>query len=237
MDVSRHKILSNFNSEQEAFEYLVAYSQKNELKRYFHQELQNLPRKSILDTLYEYHSTLGLITIAASFTFVVCVFYLLSTFLNPSIEQMANHMLEKTLFVSPSALKTRGTAMDQTHPSYHSLQQHISDAMQHSDYDKAIKFLNQKEKITLLNLDEKFYFAVFLSKTKNEDLQKAIQLTNTITDEKSKFYEESLWLKALIHIKLNQYNESINLLNKLINISNYQLNNSKALLEELRKKT
>lgn len=231
MSESKRNIPSNFKSEEEAFEYLVQQSQNKALKDQWKKELDQLPdapEEKI--ELGKGSNIRRFIAVAASFLVLIGSFYWYNN-QEGSLQQIAGVMIEETNFVLGSASFTRGTVENDDLSI--ELQKEINKSLEKADYDAAIGLFLTKERQSQLTIDDKFYYSLSLARIENGDYYKAIRLLDDVIKQKEKYYDESLWLQALLYLKINEPNNSKIILNKLINISNYQITNTKALLKKM----
>lgn len=233
MNESKRNMPSNFQSEEEAFEYLVQQSQNKSLKELWKKELDQLPDAAPEEKkATRVHFIRRVSAIAASFILILGSFYWYTS-QHQSLQQMASVMIEETNFVLDSGSLTRGIDENDGDEIDIELQKEISKALEKKDYDAAIGLFLTKEKKGRLSLDDKFYYSISLAHVENGDYYKAIRLLDDVSDQKDKYYNEALWLQGLLYLKINEPNKSKIILNKLINTSNYQITNSKALLERI----
>ena len=233
MSESKQNKPSDFQSKEEAFEYLVQQSQHQSLKDLWKKELDQLPdappeEKKAGKKMFVRRA----IAIAASFVFLLGTF-VWYTNQDDSLQQMASVMIEDTNFILESGSLTRGiddSVMDEMDIE---LQKEINTALEKEDYQASIGLFVTKEKRSQLSVDDKFYYALSLARVDNGDYYKAIRLLEDVAKKKEKYYNEGLWLQGLLYLKINEPNKSKIILNKLINISNYQITNSTALLERM----
>jgi len=233
MNESKQNLSQNFHSEEEAFEYLVQQSQNQVLKDKWREELEKLPdapvevKRNTRTVFFKRASA-----VAASFIILFGSFYWFTNQGN-SPQQMASAMIHETNFVLESASLTRGLNGEDSDELGVELQKEINKALEKEDYAASVGLFLTKEKKSQLSIDDKFYYALSLARVENEDHHKAIRLLDSVKSQKAKYYNEALWLQALLYLKINEPNKSKIILNKLINNSNYQITNTKALLERM----
>ena len=87
---------------------------------------------------------------------------------------------------------------------------------------------------TQLPLKAQQFNAAIKELKSGKDLVLAISLLETLSASKNKYQVDALWWKALAHAKANENAAAIHELEKLKAISNYQKENIKKLLEELK---
>lgn len=233
MSESKRNFPSKFNSEEEAFEYLVQQSQNKALKDQWKKELDQLPdappenpglRRNIFIRRF--------VAIAASFLVLIGSFYWFNN-QEDSLQQIAGVMIEETNFVLESGSFTRGTIEAGQDELSIELQNEINKALEKDDYVATVGLFITKEKQSQLSNDDKFYYALSLARVESSDYYKAIRLLDDVIAQKEKYYNEALWLQALLYLKINETKNSKIILNKLINNSNYQITNTKALLKKM----
>jgi len=223
----------NFQSEEEAFEFLIQESQNKELKDLWKSELDKLPdAPEVEDKKTKRMFFRRAIAIAASFVLLLGSFYWFSN-QESSLQQMANVMLDDTNFILESSSATRGIDPEETDELNVALQKEINKALEKEDYEAAIGLFLTKEKKSQLSIEDKFFYALSLGRVDNADHHKAIRLLDDVTSQEEKYFNEALWLQALLYLKINEPYKSKIILNKLINNSNYQITNTKALLERM----
>ncbi len=233
MSESKRNIPSNFQSEEEAFEYLIQKSQDKALKDQWKMELDQLP-----DAPEETNGTprkviyRRIMAIAASFVILLGSFYWFTN-QDPTLQQMADAMITDTNFVLESGSFTRGVNDEVIDEFEIALQKEINTALEKEDYSAAIGLFLTKEKKSQLLTDDKFYFALSLARVDGSDYHKAIRLLEDVISRKESNYSEALWLQALLYIKIEEPLKSKIILNKLINNTNYQITHTKALLERM----
>lgn len=233
MNKSKQNLSPNFNSEEEAFEYLVQQSQNQLLKDKWKEELDKLPDAPVEEPKSKKMVYMKrIIAIAASFVILIGSFYWFTN-QGSNPQQMAAAMIHDTNFVLESGSLTRGLNEDATDELGIELQKEINKALEDEDYPASIGLFLTKEKKSQLSIDDKFYYALSLARVENEDHHKAIRMLNDVIAQNSKYFDEALWLQALLYLKINEPNQSKIILNKLINNSNYQISNTKALLERM----
>lgn len=233
MSESKENNNSNFNSKEEAFEYLVQQSQNQALKDQWRKELDQLPDSPTLEKSKTRVLFLKkVIGVAASLIFMFGCFFWFSQS-NDTLQQMASNLIDETYFVLESDSFTRGVDESQNDNLTLELQKEINSALERKDYQQAIGLFMTKEKKSQLSLVDKFYYSLSLARIEGGDYYKAIRLLDDVTKKKDEFYDEALWLQALLYLRVNEPNQSKIILNKLINKSNYQITNTKALLQRM----
>jgi len=233
MNESKRNMPSDFQSKEEAFEFLVQQSQNKSLKEQWKKELDQLPdappeKKRISRKLFVRRAS----AIAASFILLLGSFYWYTS-QHESLQQMASLMITETNFVLDSGSLTRGIDENDVNELDIELQKEINTALEKEDYEASIGLFLTKERKSQLSLDDKFYYSLSLARVEKGDYYKAIRLLDDVAGQKGKYYNEALWLQGLLYLKINEPNKSKIILKKLINISNYQITNSKALLERM----
>ncbi len=233
MSESKQNKSSDFQSKDEASEYLVKKSQEKVLKDQWAKELDQLP-----DVPTEEVGKRRRLNIRRIAAVAACFIILLGTFYwftqrEDTLPQMAQKMIEETNFILVAASDTRGLESRTDEDFEAEFQKEISQAMEKKDYGSALGLFVSKEKRGRLTNDEKFHYALSLARVTNADNYKAIRLLDDVIIQKENYYDEALWLQALLYLKIDDPYQSKILLNKLINTSNYQITNSTALLERI----
>ena len=232
MSDSKQKLPSNFQSEDEAFEFLIQQSQNQKLKDQWKVELEQLPDAPIKKNYGASKILLRTgLSIAAILILVLGAIFMFRVN-NDSLQHMAESMIQETKFILPNSSETRGVNDGENELTVE-FQKEIDKALETKDYKRSIELFARKEGISALSNEDKFFYSLSLSRVDDNDLDKAIQMLEDVIDQKNGYYDEALWLKALLHLKNDNPNESKIVLNKLINNSNYQITNSKALLERM----
>lgn len=233
MSESKQNLSSNFGTKEEAFEFLVQQSQNKALKEQWKKELDQLPdappeEKGKVKTLFNRRA----LALAASFILLLGSFYWFTN-QNDSLQDMGYSMIEDTNFILESDSATRGLYDNLESQMAIDLQKEINVALEKQDYEAALGLYLTKEKKSQLSIDDKFYYSLSIARLKDGDHHKAIRLLEDVIKTEDRYYNEALWLQALLYITINEPNQSKIILNKLINKSNYQITNTKALLEKM----
>ena len=233
MSESKGNKSSNFQSKEEAFEFLVQQSQNKSIKEQWKKELDKLPDappevKRVGRILFIRRASIA----AASFIILVGSFFWYTN-QNVSLQQMASVMIYETNFILESASSTRGINKNDEDALGIELQKEINVALEKEDYEASLGLYLTKEKKSQLSIDDKFYYSLSIARVEDGNYHKAIRLLEDVIGQKGKYYDEALWLQGLLYLKINEPNKSKIILNKLINISNYQFTNSKTLLNKM----
>jgi len=226
---------SNFNSKDEAFEYLVQQGQNQALKDFWKEEMDKMPEAKIKKINGGGGKAIlfKIVTIAASFILIVSAYFLFNNARN-DLPQMAAAMIQETNFLLESDGATRGLNEAGDNQDVITLQKNINAALEQKDYAQSAMLLQEKQAKIELSVSDKFYYALSLARMENGDLNKALQLTNEITQTKKKYYNEALWLQALMHLRLENREQAKSTLLKLQDQSNYQSKNTNRILEKIK---
>ncbi len=143
---------------------------------------------------------------------------------NQNLNQLATNMLENTKFQPEET--TRGIIL-----SEEELSKSLLDALESEDYKKALELYEQKS--SAFSDEDKFFYAVSLAKTNNHDYDKILELTDELMKSKNEFFIESLWIRALTHLKMNESKKAKSELEELLRYK-YQTKNVEELLSKIR---
>lgn len=233
MSESKQNTSPNFKSKEEAFEFLVEQSQNKALKDQWKAELDKLPDVQIVDKGQTKVILIKrVMAIAATFIILFGSFYWF-TLQDNSPSQMADMMIKDTNFILESGSITRGNMGEVNDEVYEELRKEINSALEKENYVASIGLFFTVEKESQLTLADKFYYSLSLARVEDADYQKALSLLDEVISQKGKYYDEALWLQALLYLKTGEPQKTKIILHKLINKSNYQNTNSKALLKKM----
>jgi len=224
---------SDFQSKDEAFEFLVQQSQNKALKDLWKKELEQLPdAPQDVKIVNRRFNLRKLAAVAATFIILLGSFFWLTN-KEDSLPKMADLMIEESNFLLDADSATRGIFDNDENEMMIALQKEIYGALEKHDYGAAMGLYMTKEKQSQLSLNDKFYYSLSLARIEDGDYHKAIRLLEDVINKNDKLYNESLWLQGLLYLKINEPNKSKIILNKLNNNSNYQLSNSRVLLKRI----
>ena len=226
--------LSNFESKDAVFEFLVQESQNYAIKEQWKIELQQLTDSPLENRALNRPSKFKRVAVlfAALFLLLMSFYWFIS--LDTSLEMMADKMLVETNITTVSDSYTRGFEEQNEGNLSIELQNEINIALVQKDYNSAIGLFFTKEKQSQLSIDDKFYYALSISQIENADFYKALRLLEDVTAKNEKFINESLWLQGLLFIKVRNQIKAKIILIKLHSSSNYQNKNVQALLERMK---
>ena len=231
MSESKKNRKSEFNSQEEALEFLVQKSQEEALKESWKKELELLPDEEEYSTPARGRSRiLKIVAVAASLFFVVS-FYFLFTEDHSDTYRLAEAMIHETNFIMAGDMETRGAEMESGEGREALIKKQIRDAMDEKNYAAAVKMYASIEKTGLTN-EEKFTYALAIARSEHGDLGKAKKLLK-VHGIKKLVSPQAMWLEALIYLKSGERKKSKKILNKLIQKSNYQSKNAKVLLQKM----
>ena len=230
MGESKNNKSGDFDSKEEAFEFLIQQSQNESLKEEWKKNLDSLPDVEYTpNTKSKSVFLTRIIAVAASLLLIISSYFLFSNQQTDSL-QMVDALIHQTNFVLENDLQTRDLEDVTSIENGSELQRQILAAMEIKDYEKAANlFSNFDEKE--LSTSYQFAYALSLSRQEDGDFDKAKNLLQYVVSKESMYHQEALWLQALLYLKTGERNKSKIVLNKLISQSNYQLNNAKTLLE------
>jgi multisubunit Na+/H+ antiporter MnhF subunit len=233
MRESNKTTLSNFGSKDAAFEFLVQESQNNIIKEKWKKELDQIQDSSRkIDEIFSILNFKNIVLFLLILGLLLFSVYRLING-NSTPQKMAHIMLLETNISTVSDSYTRGLKTLNDSNLAIELQNEINSSLTLKDYNAAIGLLYTKEQQSQLTVEDKFYYALSISQIENADYYKAIRLLEDVTSKNEKFINESLWLQGLLHLKIGNPIKSKIILTKLSNSSNYQKENTKALLKML----
>ena len=233
MSESIQNMFYEFQSKDEAFDFLVQQGQNKKIKDQWMKELNLLlDAPQVVKIVNRRVNLRKIVTVAAAFIILLGSFFWLTT-KEDSLPKIASLMIKETNFILVSDSVTRGLFKGGKNEKLIELQKEINTAMEKQNYEAALRMYLTKEKQSQLSLNDRFYYSLSLARAEGGDYHKAIRLLEGVINKNDKLYNESLWLQGLLYLKINEPNKSKIILNKLINNSNYQLSNTKALLERM----
>lgn len=224
-----------FKTEDEAFEFLVRQSQNQLLKDQWSKDL-NLFKVPIEESKIRDRSILIAFIVGVAILLIL-LFGALYWFSNNnnSLESMASRMLDESYFALVTDSNTRGVEIPNEDAIIFELQKEILFALEERDYSNVLGLFSTKEKLLQLTMEDKFYYALAISKVEDGNYHKALRILESITSENNNFYNESLWLQGLLYIKIGSLHNSKVALKRLVNSSRYQFENARLLLNEINK--
>jgi len=223
--------LSNFESKDAAFEFLVQESQNHAIKEKWKKELEQLTDATNNERELEWHSNYKSVAVFVAVLFLLMISFYWLINLDNSLEKVASKMLIETNIIAVTDSYTRGFEEEDGGNLAIELQKEINAALSDKDYNAAIGLFFTKEKQSQLTVDDKFYYSLSISQTENADFYKALRMLEDVIAKNEKFINESLWLQGLLFIKIGNPIKAKIILNKLFDRSNYQMRNVESLLK------
>lgn len=233
MSESNQHNMTHFKGRDDAFEFLVQQSQNLLLKEKWRKELE-LADGEGYNRSYSRQNNLP-IKLIGILAILIVLMGLYSWFHSKrnSLDSMTNRMIEDSYFAVVNDQNIRGVKGTNLENRIVDLQNEINMSLEQNDFNAAVGLYLTKEKQTQLSIEDKFYYAVALSKIEKGDYYKAIRLLSQVEDNNDKFHNESLWLQGLLYIKVGSPDHSRIVLKRLIRKSDYQDENVKMLLDKI----
>jgi len=200
MDSNLNNNGPDFKFPDDAFEYLV--NQRLDEKRRKEwakalgppQDKISKQNRKLMPTKKLY---IRLASIAAS-AILIGGFFLFSQKAKP-LDQYAGNLLQETEISMSYGSAIRGENPNVTDKEIRSLKSELTTVLLDQDFNQALGYFKQLEKMSSLTIEDKYFFAISLLKTKGEDYQKAIRLLNDVVNANDHNQENALWLKALAY--------------------------------------
>ncbi|MDF1696929.1 MAG: hypothetical protein P1U56_13890 [Saprospiraceae bacterium] len=217
---------TNFESEDEAMEFLIQQSKDRKLKNHFQKlfSASDEPIKTESKVIPLRSRILGITSVAAIILIGIALGFI---FLNKqdNIQIVAANLVEQTSFEAPEISRGNETVSQ-------NLDRKINDALSIKNYTSAIELLTQKEgKMTQA---DSFFLAVSLFKTHDNNYSRIQALVAPSIGSKSEFLSEALWISALTYIQKGENIKAMEMLESLQPLQ-YQSENVGRLLDILEK--
>ena len=139
MSESNKNKKSEFESKDEAFEFLVRKSQENALKSNWKEMLDSLPDEEPLPKKKRSYSRFAQWMAVAASLILVVTSYFLFTMDHSDAYRLAEAMIHETNFIMPGDTETRGIGKEGLQPVNEEVEKKISKAMETKDYNTAVK--------------------------------------------------------------------------------------------------
>jgi len=188
----------DFKSSDEAFEYLLNERLDEKRKKEWAKELgpgpddideeSEGPKKS--KTLF-----IRLVSVAASILLIGGAFYFLQ--MTEPLDQYAANLMQETEISMSYGSDSRGERSNEVDRNIATLKSELTTVLLNEDYNQALGYFRQLEKLSSLSNEDKHYFAIALLKSKGEDYQKAIRLLNDVIKNDDHNLKKALWYRAL----------------------------------------
>jgi len=218
----------DFKSPDEAFEYLLNERLDEKRKEAWARELGPGPEDIVKETSKPSISKRIYIRVAsiAAAAAVIGAFYIFLQ--NPKpLDQYAGKLMQETEISMSYGSESRGANSNMNDVNIKSLKNELTTVLLNQDYNQALGYFKQLEKLSALTTEDKYFFAISLLKTKGEDYQKAIQLLNSVVSADDHNLNNALWFRALAYGMTDNSPLMKKDLNQLNSISNKE--NKKAL--------
>lgn len=200
MNAKPNNLGSEFNSADEAFEYLVEQRLDEKRKALWAEELgQEADPTDVPKTKNTKVRSLYLrIASAAALLLLLAGFFLF--FQNPEpLHQYAEVLIEDTDIKIQYGSGSRGGDSGAEEGDVKKLKAELTSTLLDEDFNQSLGYFKQLEKITALNLDDKYYYSVVILKSQGEDYQKAIRMLSDVIEGKESNIQSALWYRALAY--------------------------------------
>jgi len=201
MNSNSDKNREDFKSSDEAFDFLVNQRLDEKRKAEWARELGPGPEDKEEEQRSGRSISRRIILIATSVAAAVILiggfFYLMQQ--TEPLNQYAGQLMQETDVSIMYGSGNRGQDETTDDRQIVSLRNALTTVLLDQDFDQALGYFKQLEKSTSLTVEDKYYYAYSLLKSKGEDNQKAIRLLNDVVDEKDHHMENALWLRALAY--------------------------------------
>lgn len=198
MNSNRNKKDADFKSPDEAFEYLLEQRLDEKRKKEWAKALGPTPEmdldseggKSNLKRIY-----FRIVSVAAVLILIAGFFYFGQK--TVPLDQYAGQLVQETTIAMSYGSESRGDQMNNTDETIANLKSELTAVLLDQDYNQALGYFNQLEKLTALSIEDKYYYAISILKSKGENNQKAIRLLSDVVKADSYNLKNALWLRAL----------------------------------------
>ncbi len=193
---------SDFKSPDEAFEYLVNQRLNEKRKKEWARELgpgpDELPDELPTENVNSKSSKTLYIRLASAAAAVVLIgsFFIFLQIPKP-IDQYASNLMDETEISMTYGSDSRGANSNLEEKDIASLKNELTTVLLNQDFNQALGNFRQLEKISALSVEDKYFYAISLLKSKGENYQKAIRLLNDVVAVDDHNLKNALWLRAL----------------------------------------
>ena len=192
-----------FKSVDEAFEFLVSNEIDEQIKEEWAKELGPGPDEIFKESIKPKtrFSTkkifIRLTSAAAVLLLILGSFFFLQK--TKPLDQYASNLMQETEISMSYGSESRGGSTSNSEKDIVSLKNELTTVLLNQDFHQALGYFKQLEKVSTLSIEDKYFYAISLLKSKGEDNQKAIRLLNDVINKEDHNLKNALWLRALAY--------------------------------------
>ncbi|MDF1699311.1 MAG: hypothetical protein P1U56_25890 [Saprospiraceae bacterium] len=228
---------SNFESPEDAFEFLIQESQNEVRKAKWRRELEGIVEQDGNRGKANYRKLILYVVGSTAIALLLFgrIHFLQKT--NNTLEVLVNQMVDeiKIILVSDRVLVDSDTSGVVNFKYF--LQNNIHQALRKNHFEVAYNLYVRKETQVALSNEDKFNYALAILKKESGDRYKGIDLLGEVLLSDNELHNEALWVQSLLYLKTNQQEKAKSVLNKLINTSCYRCRSAKILLHHMSRKS
>jgi len=188
-----------FESSDDAFEYLINARQDEARKKRWAKELGMSPKvTSVAKNTERKRFRLFAQIASAAAVLLIVGFFLFHKETEP-LKVYASDLLKETKINMSYGSSSRGKSKDASTEKALLVRNQLASLLLDSDYSQALGRFRELEKMLPLSIEDKYFFAIALLNVEDEDHTKAIRLLSDVVDDNDHNLENALWLRSLAY--------------------------------------